>query len=244
MDVPKSQALTICRHCRKDIKTEAWKCVPCEKLFHPSCHKLHKVYNAFNELIPCKGKSEVFTVSVAKDNSKEVSNNESGQLYGNNMSGKIDDLYKMIKEIKDDMIGKNLIKNIITEVINEEINRVKQEIMAWKETELELLISKIVRKEVKMIADVLPSVDSTQSETRKKESYSEVVAGEREAVIIIKPKDEDGRSSEVTKKEIKNKIDVSKLGVGITKMKKSNKRSSRSRLREQDSSREAEGEGD
>lgn len=50
-------------------------------------------------------------------------------------------------------------------------------------------------------------------------SYSEAVSN-NEAVIIIKPRDEDNSSSEITKRDIKNKIDVSKLGVGITKMKK------------------------
>jgi len=45
------------------------------------------------------------------------------------------------------------------------------------------------------------------------------VSKEQEAVII-KPKGENAGSSEVTKKDIKNKIDVSILGVGITKMKK------------------------
>jgi len=44
----------ICRQCRKDIKTEVHRCVPCDKLFHPSCVKLHKIYNAADELVPCK----------------------------------------------------------------------------------------------------------------------------------------------------------------------------------------------
>lgn len=51
-------------------------------------------------------------------------------------------------------------------------------------------------------------------------SYSETVKAEQEAVIIIKSRDEEGKSSETTKKDIKSKINVWKFGIGITKMKK------------------------
>lgn len=60
---------------------------------------------------------------------------------------------------------------------------------------------------------------NTKQGTEKK-SYSVVVKNETESVIIIKPKDDEEKSSEVTKKDIKNKIHVSRLGVGITKIKK------------------------
>lgn len=48
--------------CRKEIKTQIIKCITCDKIFHPSCHKLHKVCNAENELVTCSGKYEIFTV--------------------------------------------------------------------------------------------------------------------------------------------------------------------------------------
>lgn len=53
---------TICRQCRKDIKTEIIVFVSCDKGFHPSCHKQHKIYSALNELVPCKGKIEIFSI--------------------------------------------------------------------------------------------------------------------------------------------------------------------------------------
>ncbi|KMQ95301.1 hypothetical protein RF55_4490 [Lasius niger] len=155
-----------------------------------------------------------------KDNINKVSSEEGGHETGSDMVNKIDALYKMITEIKNDLVGKKLIKNIIKETIKEEIDRVRQEILSWKETELELYISRIVRKEVQKIADGLPNLNSIQPEARKKKLYSEAASKDQETVIIIKPKEEDAGSSEVTKLEIKNKIDVSKLGVGITKMKK------------------------
>jgi len=58
-----SQAIT-CRQCRKEIKTEAYKCIPCEKIFHPSCVKLHKVQNREKETISCKGAVEIYLVNV------------------------------------------------------------------------------------------------------------------------------------------------------------------------------------
>lgn len=48
-----------CKQCRKEIKTEIVKYMPCTKIFHPSCHRLHKVLNSANELVPCLGKFEV-----------------------------------------------------------------------------------------------------------------------------------------------------------------------------------------
>jgi len=48
------------RQCRKKGKTEAHKCIPYDKLFHPDYVKLHKVYNTNDKLIPCTEKTEVF----------------------------------------------------------------------------------------------------------------------------------------------------------------------------------------
>lgn len=219
MDGIRNQANVVCRQCKKEIKTEAWKCVPCVKLFHPSCQKIHKVYNSQSELIPCKGKIEIIQVNVTKDSSKELQSSfEGSQVPGSSMDKKIDTLYLLVKEIKNEIIGKNLIKNAIKEAIDEEMVRIRHEIQTWKEIELELLISKVMRKEVRKMEDILPVM--SQSDSGRKKTFKEAVTREQEAVIIIKPKGEDAGSSEVTKKDIKNKIDVSKLGVGITKMKK------------------------
>lgn len=52
-----------------------------------------------------------------------------------------------------------------------------------------------------------------------KKSYNGAIKGRIESVIIIKSKNkEEQNSSEVAKKDIKNKIDISKLGVGNTRM--------------------------
>ena len=55
----------MCKQSRKEIQTQLYNCIPCDKEFRSSCQNLHKVYNADYELINCNRKYEVFT---AKDN--------------------------------------------------------------------------------------------------------------------------------------------------------------------------------
>lgn len=225
----KIKAPVICRQCRKEIKTEAYKCIPCEKFFHPSCCKLHKVYNKVDELIPCNGKVEKYTV---KNNNEEENRGErngsgieSGRMTEEQTNAatsevpdekKIDSMYRMVEEIKNQILGREVIRRI-REVIDEEVNKIRQEIKNWKGTELESLIGKVVRNEIqKSIMTVI-----SKKGTTVEKSYSGAVKNEGESVIIIKPIDEiEENSSEVTKKDIKSKIDISKLGVGITKLKK------------------------
>lgn len=127
----------------------------------------------------------------------------------------------MIKEIKNEMIGKDLIKKAITEAIGEEMDRVRTEIQTLKEAELESLVSSTIKREMKKVTDALPMLGAGVQEAGKKKSYSEAASKKQEAVIIIKPLEENANNnSEDTKRDIKNKIDVAKLGVGITKLKK------------------------
>lgn len=227
MEVRTLQGPVVCRQCKKDVKTEIHKYVPCNKMFHPSCVKLHRKYEG-TELVPCKGKLDIF---VIKSNTNEFdgagergrerkASNEGGRAACSTMDSKIEAIYKMMKEIKDEMIGKDLLKKVITEAIDEEMDRVRTEIQTWKEAELESLVRDTIKVEMKKLAEAIPKLGVSVQEERKK-SYSEAAAKKQEAVIIIKPVEEkDASSSEDTKRDIKNKIDIAKLGVGITKMKK------------------------
>lgn len=96
MDTKTVRPIT-CRQCRKDIKTEVHRCVQCDKQFHPSCIKLHKVYNQTNELIPCKGKTEVTVVAGGSGSiDRRVSSCDGAQISENTMESKVDAIYKMI----------------------------------------------------------------------------------------------------------------------------------------------------
>lgn len=61
--------------------------------------------------------------------------------------------------------------------------------------------------------------DESLSNTRR--SYANAVSERKESVIIVKPKKQ--RESETTKKIVKEKINITNMAVGITKLRKGNK---------------------
>lgn len=213
------QVLVNCRQCRKEIKTEAYRCMACMKDFHPSCHRQHRVYNSANELVPCTGKVEIFAVKGRNINeSRRLSVTDEEQASGSSMDSKIDGIYKLLIEMREEVISRECIKQMITEVISEEMDKIRMEIQKWKIAEIETLINQAVTREVKNI-NSLSTILTEQDETSRN-TYSQAVKNKSGSVLIIKPKDDDDKNSEVTKREIKNKIDVAKLGIGITKMRK------------------------
>jgi len=220
-----------CSACKKEIKSVVLQCTTCVKFFfHPGCVFKHKVYNKQNELVKCEGPfKELKSESIKEEMRKTPVAGSSRERIGSTGSSgvrisadcKIDAICKMIREIKNEMVGKQLIREVITEAVEEEMDRVRTEIQTWKEAELESMISGIIKREVKKVAELLPMMGTNTQTTGKKKSYSDAVSNKQEAVIIIKPlKEDETNSSEETKKDIKNKIDVTKLGLGITKMKK------------------------
>jgi len=85
MEEVTKQVQTACRQCRKEIKTETYRCVTSIESFHPSCHRLHKVYNSAKELVPCTNKVEIFTAKRGNlyENGKSiVTTNEKSQATG------------------------------------------------------------------------------------------------------------------------------------------------------------------
>lgn len=136
--------------------------------------KLHK-RNKGTELVPCKEKTEVFTLKSNTNVSdgagessgeRKTSSSEGGLAAGHTMASKIETIYKMIKEIKSEMIGKDLIKKVITEAIDEEMDRVRQKIQDWKEVKLESLVSDTIEREMKKITDALPTLLNISNESK------------------------------------------------------------------------------
>lgn len=91
--------------------------------------------------------------SVKRERKMIESSHVSGDSVVNRLKNKIDSVYRTIKEIKDEMVG----KNIIRQTIDEEMDRVKLELQNWKKSELELMISKKVTKEVQKITSIIPT---------------------------------------------------------------------------------------
>lgn len=206
----------MCEQCKKEFKTQLIRCLPCNKEFHPSYHKLHKVYCAENELTNCIGKYEILTI---KDNKsyesssvmkRTLSQTEESQQGGLSMEKKIDWL---VHKIKDKMVSKKEIKNMITDIVKYETDNLKK-----KMEEMKRMIGNLNKE----MEDEIQKMVNTSLEKREvKKSYSGIVKkNQTESVLIIKSKDgEEIKSSEDTKRDVR-KIDVTKLGVEITKMKK------------------------
>ena len=181
MDVPKAKSSMPCRQCRKNIKTEAWKCVPCDKLFHPSCIKLYKVYNTANELVPCKGKAKNWIIKMMSTNVKEISNSkgdtkkvtiaDSEKISEDVMEQtnvNVNTLYELLREMKDEVDGTKSFKNAIADIIKEKMERVRSEIRVWMKVELKKAINNIVRDEMQEVIKTMSSTNITESMVRRK----------------------------------------------------------------------------
>lgn len=187
----------VCRQCKKEIKTQLINCITCDKVFHPSCHKLHKVYNSERELITCPGRWEILTIKgtasgegAAAKGCEAMSVDES-HVERTSMESKIDWL---MKKITDEMFGKNEIRSLIMDTIKVELESFKKE-----------------------MEDMMRSTILASKEVPR--SYSEVVnAKKKENVILVKPKEQ--QESEKTKKAVKQNIDIKNMPIGVSKMRK------------------------
>lgn len=197
-----------CSACKKAIKNQVVTCKSCSKLFyHPSCVSKHKIYDKNRELVTCPGPLDKFIIEGVKEaNMKKTSTPASGsrERLGStgsigsgapNLDTKIDWIIRSIREIKEETACKKEIKMMIKEIIQEEID--------------------IIRKGM----DELRRMIKEGTGVGDQRSYSEVAKEKKkESVIIIKPKIQ--QESEATKKNIKEKVDIKNLAMGVTKFKK------------------------
>ncbi|KMQ86893.1 rna-directed dna polymerase from mobile element jockey-like protein [Lasius niger] len=122
----------------------------------------------------------------------------SGNTSKPGMDTKIDWLINMIKEMRDVMACKDKIKKLIKDIVREELFDFRRELEELKRS---------------MQENTEKSVDKVQK------SFSAVVKEKKnENVIIVKPKKQ--QTSEDTKKQVKEKVDISSLAVGIAKLRK------------------------
>jgi len=203
-----------CSACRKEIKNVVLQCTTCVKsFFHPGCAFKHKVYKR-EELVKCEGPFKEITNESDKAEMKKTptasggreragstgstgSVTTSGTNKQHGMDAKVDWLVRTVKEIRDEVACKNEIKTMITQIIREELETFRREL-----------------EEVKK--------NMQEKATGGTGSYSEAVKNKKkENILIVQPMRE--QESETTKKMVKEKVDIKKLEVGITKLKKGNK---------------------
>ncbi|XP_070169431.1 uncharacterized protein PF3D7_1120000-like [Polyergus mexicanus] len=221
-----------CSACKKTIKNQVVTCKSCYQMnpiklfYHPGCVSKHRIYDKNQELVLCSGPFDRFSIESEADMKKTSavagggrdrlgSTGSTGSFTtpsnGNRISGasgsstidvKIDWLIKVVKEIKDETACKKEIKMMVKEIVREELGNVKQELLE----ELKRMIQG----------------EGSGSTGGIQRSYSEAVKEKKkENVIIIKPKIQ--QESEVTKKLIKEKVDIKNMAMGITKLKKGSK---------------------
>jgi len=195
--------------------------------------KLHKVHNTDKELVPCKGRIEVYLTKpcanvgaeAAGGSGKEAkaSKFDGCRTMDSSMNSKLDEILIRVKEWKDEVVGIQQLKKTV-EAMQEEIVKVRQEFnKAIEETveKVRLEMISTVRKEMYSVGQTLPKTGTKSHEAGKKKSYSDAVARKKESIIIVKSKEKsDACSSDQMKRDIKSSIDVAKLGVGITATKK------------------------
>lgn len=209
-----------CSACKKSIKTEVIACKSCTKLFfHPGCVFKHKIYDKNRELVSCPGPFDKFFIG---DDDNEVDINKaaastgrttgtkmnSATSSGNRVAGasgdidkKIEWLVRTVKELKNETACKKEIKSWIKEIVHEEMGAIKQEIEGLR----------------KML---MQGAYGTAGGAARK--YSDVIKERKEEnILIVKPKVQ--QESEITKKTIKDKIDITKMEIGITKLRKGGK---------------------
>lgn len=206
-----------CSACKKEIKSQIVTCKSCVKLFfHPGCTSKHKSYDRNREYVSCPGPFEKFVIENEKKidlktrSSRDrlgstgsigsigkIENKAAGTGGSMGMDVKIDWLVRTVREMKDEVACKREIKMMIKEVVQEEVKTIKQDL-------------EDLRKAIQGAMN--GSAEGAHS------SYSEAAKKKKENIIIIKPKIQ--QESETTKKVIKEKVDIKKMSMGITKLRK------------------------
>ncbi|XP_015595099.1 uncharacterized protein LOC107267645 [Cephus cinctus] len=158
---------------------------------------------------------------MEKKNTGASSSKERKQSTGEkipSLDEKLDKIVEIVSDMRHNIVEKRDIKKLITEIVKEEIDEIKQEVIYWKDMELETLVRKTVSEEVNKIKkDLLNFVpQNIQVVQSQPKSYRQ--AAKSENIIIVKPVQEQG--SETTKKQVKERIDIKSMHIGVTKVKK------------------------
>lgn len=205
-----------CSACKKEIKNQVVTCKKCAKLFfHPGCASKHKIYDRNQEYVPCPGPYEKFTIESERKmdlrigsirdrtgstgciGSVGAENRTAGTIVSMGIDVKIDWLVRAVKEMKNEVACKGEIKTMIKEIVQEEVKTIKQDL-----------------EDLRKIISGSMNISTEGAHI----SYSEAATKKKENIIIIKPKIQ--QESETTKNVIKEKVDIKKMSMGITKLRK------------------------
>lgn len=211
-----------CAQCRKVIKSVIHECRTCIKTFHPSCAKLHKVFNEKNQLIICRGQIEIIAIPTSSTEEEQIRKCKRG---GDEMeeegdvetltNDKLGDIQNNIMEVKNKTSSDNEIKKSVEKVMREEFKQLKQQLLVenigqeFREAVKEI-ITEQVNKLTKKLTDEIMYL-RTKLEELVKDKSSHVIKGKE------RQNDESGVSrsdkikeayAQVVRKSKKNEIIV------------------------------------
>lgn len=206
-----------CSACKKEIKSTAIQCKKCRKMFfHPGCINKHKTYNSSQELVKCGGPYEEIK------NVNEVRESRRLMTGGWETEGTISENMGMANGA-DRQAGADM-KLMFKEIIKGELEEVKREL----KKEIKSMLGEIVknelegiRQELKELKEVIQGRNGEAMEEERRNYAGAVCVKKKENVIIVKPKKQ--QESEETKKLMKEKINITEMAIGVTKLKKGNR---------------------
>jgi len=163
--------------------------------------------------------------SYGSDKEVKTSKSDDCRRMDSDIIAKLDEMFIVIQELRSGEGESQQLKQLkrTVESMKEEMIKMRQDInktIAETVEKIKLDVIGTIRKEMSL-GQTLPMTETRSNEVGMKRSYSEAVEARKESVIIVRPKEKnDACSSDQTKRDIKSSIDVAKLGVGITSMKK------------------------
>jgi len=188
----------------------------------------HRIPNANKENVTCKGPYDMFCADEDEESREAIAMEEPNDVPSmammrtlidvkesmmkkmNEMTKSIEEnnkrTKKMVEEMRDQMkeMNKKMDKMILKDEAEGMINKAQQDFV--KEAKREL---RDARK---------PLEDRTENKDMK--SYNNVTKKRKEGAIVIRPNKQ--QESEVTKKVIKEKVDIKSMHVGISRFRKGN----------------------
>ncbi|XP_057324835.1 uncharacterized protein LOC130667339 [Microplitis mediator] len=220
-----------CSRCKKIIGRVVMNCKICLKDFHPGCadSNCHKIHDINNQLVRCNGPYTTYEVQLNEDKeSRDINNSNTDQVEKTSVNNSViadihndnnttDILMSKVDSIfnKIDIIHANNI-SCLKEIIKNEIkDHVKH---------LTISLQQTVQQEIKKLSIELKNELNKNSKNlyamNSKNSYSEItqknpVVSNVDRLVVKPNKIQD---TEVTVKDLKNNIDIVKLGVDVKKV--------------------------
>lgn len=226
-----------CVRCRKPISRTVQCCVVCLRDFHPGCadSSSHRIYDSENQLVRCNGPYNTFDLQSSGEGNigSAIDTNNPGYIDGvssnnvvvdtdvsnnnntnDNFMSRMDIILNKLDQIQADNLNVSSIKMMIKQEIEIHIIDIKKSVQQTLQEEIKNLASEL-KSELKNNLGTFVDMNNDKksySEIAKKKSFS-VSNVDR---IVIKPVGMQDTSQTIN--ELKNKIDIAKLGVNIKKI--------------------------